>query len=320
MLSSRDPEKLQLFLSDAEILFIDEAQRIPEAGINLKIIYDQLPEIRLMITGSSSLDLANQTQEPLTGRTWTCRLYPFSAQELASHFGKAEYDLRLEEWLIFGSYPETLLWENAREKASSLRELSSAYLYKDVLELTNIRHSGKIRDLLKLLSFQIGSEVSYHELSRKVGLDTATIERYINLLEKAFVLKVVGGFSRNIRKEIRKKKKIYFYDLGIRNALIDRFVPLNMRDDIGALWENFLFMERVKYLENNFLQAHHYFWRLKSGAELDLIEETEGRLTAFEFKFSKSRAKPPLSWTKAYPDANFRLITRENYFSFVGLN
>ena len=321
ILSSRNPEKLRLYLSDADILFIDEAQRIPEIGLNLKIIHDQLPELRVLITGSSSLDLANLTEEPLTGRTWSCKLYPFSAQELAAHFGIAEYDLRLEEWLVFGSYPETLLWSSSHEKARSLIELSSAYLYKDVLELANIRHSSKIRDLLKLLSFQIGSEVSYHELALKTGLNTQTVERYINLLEKAFVLKVVGGFSRNLRKEISRKKKIYFYDLGIRNALINRFAPLNLRDDIGALWENFLFMERIKYIENNFLPANHYFWRLKTGAELDLIEEQNGQITAFEFKFSKSKSKttPPPSWQQAYPKATFQTITRDNYLAFAGV-
>ncbi len=321
ILSSRNPEKLRLYLSDADILFIDEAQRIPEIGLNLKIIHDQLPELRVLITGSSSLDLANLTEEPLTGRTWSCKLYPFSAQELAAHFGIAEYDLRLEEWLIFGSYPETLLWSSSHEKARSLIELSNSYLYKDVLELANIRHSAKIRDLLKLLSFQIGSEVSYHELALKTGLNTQTVERYINLLEKAFVLKVVGGFSRNLRKEISRKKKIYFYDLGIRNALINRFAPLNLRDDIGALWENFLFMERIKYIENNFLQANHYFWRLKTGAELDLIEEENGQITAFEFKFSKSKSKtaPPSSWQQAYPKATFQTITRDNYLAFAGV-
>lgn len=315
--SSRDPAQLRLMIGNNEFLFIDEAQRIPDIGINLKILHDQFPKLRILVTGSSSLDLANKVLEPLTGRTRTWWLYPMSAQELSSAFGTLNYHQRLEEWLLFGTYPEVVKTPGREDKISYLTELTNSYLFKDILELANIRNSNVLRNLLKMLSLQVGGEVSFNELGRKLGVSTLTIQRYIDLLEKSFVLKVVGGFSRNLRKEITKSQKIYFLDLGIRNALIDRFNPLSLRDDIGALWENFLFIERMKLFRNNQLRGNHYFWRLHTGAELDMVEHTENRISGFEFKFRSKKAKAPESWVKTYPEASFELINTENYLPFV---
>ncbi|MBV6442027.1 MAG: ATP-binding protein [Haliscomenobacteraceae bacterium CHB4] len=315
--SSRDPEKLRLFVAGFHFLFIDEAQRIPDIGINLKILYDNFPDLRILVTGSSSLDLANRIHEPLTGRTWTFRLHPFSGEELIARSSALEYYSRLEEWLLFGAYPGVLELENRADKAAFLHELTHAYLYKDVLELSGIRHSGKLRNLLRLLAFQTGSEVSFSELGRQLGLNTATVQHYVDLLEKAFVLKTVSGYSRNLRKEISKKQKIYFQDLGVRNALIEKFAPLQLRDDTGRLWENFLFVERSKLLDNHQKRVNRFFWRLQTGAELDYVEESEAQLNGYEFKFGNKEAKPPAAWQEIYPNATFQTINSENWLNFV---
>jgi predicted AAA+ superfamily ATPase len=315
--SSRDPEKLRLFVSGYDYLFIDEAQRIPDIGITLKILFDHFPDLRILATGSSSLELANRVHEPLTGRTWTFHLHPFSAEEFVSHTSALEYHNRLEEWLLYGAYPGVLELQNSNDKSAFLHELTHAYLYKDVLELGGIRQSGKLRDLLRLLAFQIGSEISYNELGRQLGLDTSTIQRYVDLLEKTFVIRTVSGYSRNLRKEISKKHKIYFQDLGVRNALLERFSPLHLRDDTGALWENFLFIERSKLLDNHQIRANRFFWRLQTGAEIDYVEEYEGQLDGFEFKFNTKMAKAPSSWNDTYPHATFKTINRDNWLPFV---
>jgi hypothetical protein len=315
--SSRDPEKLRLFVAGFDFLFIDEAQRIPDIGINLKILHDNFPDLRMLVTGSSSLDLANRIHEPLTGRTWTFKLHPFSAAELVQRTHALDYHSRLEEWLLFGAYPGVLELENRTDKATFLNELTHAYLYKDVLELGGIRQSNKLRDLLRLLAFQIGGEVSFNELGRQLGLDTATVQRYTDLLEKAFVIKMVGGYCRNLRKEISKSQKVYFQDLGIRNALIEKFGSLNLRDDAGRLWENFLFIERSKLLDNRQTRANQFFWRLQTGAEIDYVEEYEGKPTGFEFQFNNKTVKAPQSWLETYPDAGFHTINLENWLPFI---
>lgn len=317
MLSSREPDKIRLSIAGYDYLFIDEAQRIPDIGINLKIIHDHFPEVRLLVTGSSSLDLANRVHEPLTGRTWTFRLHPFSAGELISNSSFLGFNSRLQEWLIYGSYPGVLQMKNRRDKELFLNELVNAYLFKDVLELSGIRHSRKLFDLLRMLAFQVGSEVSYNECGRSLGLDTVTVQKYIDLLEKSFVIKTVGGYSSNLRKEISKKQKIYFLDLGIRNTVIGNFNPFDQRNDTGPLWENFLFLERTKLLENNQIKVNQHFWRLHTGAEIDYVEEGGGKLSGFEFKYSAKKTQPPGSWNTIYPHAAFQVVNMDNYPAFI---
>ncbi|MFD2572643.1 ATP-binding protein [Spirosoma soli] len=317
VLSGRDLAQMKLLVEGYELLFIDEAQRIPDIGINLKILHDALPALKIIATGSSSFELANRTKEALTGRTWTYELFPISLGELRQQQNAFLLQQRLEELLRFGSYPDTLQLANAADKAQYLRELSSAYLYKDVLEMASIRHADKLRKLLRLLAFQVGSEVSLNELGNTLGMSKDTVNTYIDLLEKAFVVFRLSGFSRNLRKEISKMDKIYFYDLGIRNVLIDNFQPLDLRTDVGALWENFLVVERQKRNAYMGQFANTYFWRTYTGAELDYVEEADGQLTGYEFKFSRKLAKAPASWIATYPDAGFDVINQDNYLSFL---
>lgn len=318
-LSSRDLEKLKGLVSGYGLLFVDEAQRIPDIGINLKILHDELPELKILITGSSSLDLADRIKEPLTGRTWTYRLYPISVGEWQQYTGANNFELamKLEEWLLFGMYPEALLFENYERKVQYLQELSGAYLYKDILVLGNIKYPEKLRQLLKLLAFQTGNLVSIHELSNSLGIHRDAVLNYIDLLEKAFVIFRLGGFSRNLRKEVVKMDKIFFYDLGIRNALIENFTPIHSRNDIGQLWENFLIAERRKKMEYQRLYANTYFWRTYSGAELDYLEERGGQLFGFEFKWKSARRKAPAAWLETYDNASYQLVNRDNFLEFV---
>ena len=317
VLSGRDLAQMKLLVAGYELLFIDEAQRIPDVGINLKILHDALPDLKIIATGSSSFELANKTKEALTGRTWTYELFPISLGELSQQENTFALQQRLGELLRFGSYPDTLQLPNAADKAQYLRELSLAYLYKDVLEMASIRHADKLRRLLQLLSFQVGSEVSPNELGNALGMSKDTVNTYLDLLEKAFVIFRLSGFSRNLRKEVSKMGKIYFYDLGIRNVLIDNFQPLDLRTDVGALWENFLVVERRKRNAYTNQFANAYFWRTYTGAELDYVEEANGQLTGFEFKFSRKAAKAPASWLATYPGATFQLVNQTTYMPFL---
>jgi len=317
VLSTRDLTQMKLLVEGYELLFIDEAQRISDVGINLKILHDALPDLKIIATGSSSFELANRTKEALTGRTWTYELFPISMGELRQQQNAFFLQQRLDELLRFGSYPDTLQFPNTTDKVRYLRELSSAYLYKDVLEMASIRHADKLRKLLQLLAFQVGSEVSPSELGTVLGMSKDTVNTYIDLLEKAFVVFRLSGFSRNLRKEVSKMDKIYFYDLGIRNVLIDNFQPLDLRTDVGALWENFLVIERRKQNAYTGQFANSYFWRTYTGAELDYIEEANGQLAGFEFKFSRKSAKAPASWLANYPGASFEVINQDNYLSFI---
>ena len=317
VLSGRDLAQMKLLVAGYELLFIDEAQRIPDVGINLKILHDALPDLKIIATGSSSFELANRTKEALTGRTWTYELFPISLGELSQQENTFSLQQRLGELLRFGSYPDTLQLPNAADKAQYLRELSLAYLYKDVLEMASIRYADKLRKLLQLLAFQVGAEVSPNELGNALGMSKDTVNTYLDLLEKAFVIFRLSGFSRNLRKEVSKMDKIYFYDLGIRNVLIDNFQPLDLRTDVGALWENFLVVERRKRNAYTNQFANAYFWRTYTGAELDYVEEANGQLTGFEFKFSRKAAKAPASWLATYPGATFQLVNQATYMPFL---
>jgi len=319
IITSRDLNKIQNLVHPFKLLFIDEAQRIPEIGINLKIILDNLKDLKVIVTGSSALDLASKIDEPLTGRIWSYQLYPLSYLELSKIASPTQYDQTLEERLIFGAYPEIYSYSSYQDKQEYLRELSSNYLYKDLLEFSGIKNSSKIRDILKLLAFQVGSQVSLNELSNQLDLNKETVGHYLDLLEKSFVIFRLYGFSRNLRKEVVKKPKIYFYDLGVRNVFADNFNLLNSRNDLGSLWENYLIIERIKSLAYSRSFASSYFWRTYTGAEIDYLEEKDGALHGYEFKWSKNRSRSHLSWQTNYPGATFDLINHDNYHSFLTL-
>ncbi|MDA3879440.1 MAG: ATP-binding protein [Prolixibacteraceae bacterium] len=316
LLSSRDYSRMQLLIEGYDVLFIDEAQRIPDLGINLKIIHDNNPQLKILVTGSSSFDIANTVNEPLTGRTSTYKLHPISLHELKDKNSVFELQNRLEEFMTYGLYPTLLKYKNANDKEKYIIELSNSYLYKDILELSNIRNSSQINKLLKLLAFQIGSEVSINELAQNLGMSQETVNNYIDLLEKSFIVFRLSGFSKNLRKEITKRDKIMFWDLGVRNCIINNFAPLDMRNDLGAMWENFIIAERIKYLSNINMNVSSYFWRTYTGAEVDYIEEKNGILTAFEIKYKKARKKAPQTWIDNYGN-NFHCITHYNFWEYI---
>jgi|SRR3989339_1141530 len=317
ILSSTDLNKLSSFVSGNNILFIDEAQKIPNIGLNVKILIDNIKNLKIILTGSSSFDLSNKISEPLTGRSWIYNLFPISFLELSAIYNHFELNEILEERLIYGSYPEIFSIKNNNDKKEFLENISNAYLYKDIFELANIKNHSKIKDLLKLLAFQIGSEVSTNELSSSLGIAKDTVENYIDLLEKAFVIFRINAFSRQLRKEIKKMDKIYFYDLGIRNIVIDNLKDLKNRDDGGRLFENFLILERKKLLHYTKTYATQYFWRTYTGAELDYIEERDGLLHTFEFKFNYKKSKIPQNFIDSYPNSSFETINKDNYLKFI---
>jgi uncharacterized protein len=319
ILSSRNLDKMLGLVSGYGILFIDEAQRIPDIGINLKILHEGIPELRIIVTGSSSLDLAHQIKEPLTGRTWTYKLYPISAAEWKTHAGLNNFELqqRIPDWLRYGMYPEVLSMDNHEDRRQYLNELTSSYLYKDILEIGNIRYPQKIRQLLSLLAYQLGNLVSIQELANTLQINRETILHYIDLLEKSFVIFTLGPYSRNLRKEITSKNKIYFYDLGVRNALIENFSPIDLRPDLGALWENHLLMERKKKMEYSRAYPNMYFWRTYAGVEVDYVEEIDGLITGYEFKWQSKSARAPQAWSEATENATWKLVDRENFTDFV---
>jgi len=315
LLMQRDLKTLTNLTEGYELLIIDEAQRIQDIGLVLKIFYDEMPQIKVIATGSSSFELANQTAEPLTGRKTVFNLLPFALGEVILEKNKFELDQQLEEMLLFGMYPEVFT-ASVSQKVSLLGEICDSYLYRDVLQLTNVKYTLKIRDLLRLLAFQVGQLVSVNELSQTLSINRETVERYIDLLEKAFVIFRLPAYSRNLRKEVAKMDKIYFYDTGIRNYLIDNFKPLKLRTDIGSLWENFVIAERRKQLLFNRRQVNAYFWRTYTGAEIDYVEEGADGLMGYEIKMSKEKVKSPKLWQDEYK-GGFQLINRKNYLDLL---
>lgn len=316
-LESQSTEKLRDFVGNHSLLLVDEAQYVRQIGLNLKIIVDNIPTIRVIATGSSSFDLAKDIGEPLTGRKRVLKLLPLAQMEIAQIEKPHETKAHLEARMIYGAYPEVVLMNSNTEREEYLRELLSSYLFKDILQLEGIRHADKLERLLQLLAFQIGKEVSLAELGRQLGMSKNTVERYLDLLEKVFVIYRRNGFSRNLRKEISKNHRYYFYDNGIRNALINNFNPLAIRDDIGALWENYVITERMKRQEYLRQSVNGYFWRTYDKKEIDLVEEQQGKLAGFEVKWKRDRATPPKDWTAAYPDADFQVVNQENYLTFI---
>jgi predicted AAA+ superfamily ATPase len=316
-LSKCDLYTIKKIVGDIELLVIDEAQKIDNIGRALKLIVDNIKDIYVLVTGSSSFDLANSTSEPLTGRKNLITLYPISIQELL--YDTTQYDIsrRLGEFLVYGMYPNVVSLDSFKDKENRINEIRDSYLIKDILEFNKVKHSQLVIDLLRHLAFQVGSEVSTVELGRNLGIDNKTVKRYLDLLEKSFVIFSLSGFSRNLRKEINKMEKYYFYDNGIRNSLIKNFNDLDTRNDVGQLWENFLMIERMKNNSYNKLSVNYYFWRTYDQKEIDLIEERGGKLYGYEFKWNHRDVKAPKEWIEEYDNSEFKVIDRENFLDFV---
>jgi hypothetical protein len=317
ILSSQSAEIIGKYIEGYELIAVDEAQRIPNVGLGLKILVDHFPNIFTVITGSASLDLSYKIGEPLVGRKYTYHLYPLWIGELSAE--KNPYELSREKAgrMVFGSYPEVLSVKTDSERIQILEENVSSYLLKEIVEIEQIGNTKVLLDLLKLIAFQVGREVSLTELGRSLGIDRKTVQRYLNLFEQSFILYNLRGYSRNLRKEVTKKSKYYFWDNGIRNAVIKNFNNLDTRDDIGALWENYLIAERLKKQEYKQIYANNYFWRTWEGQEIDWIEERGGKLFGFEFKWRNKEIKAPTQWLATYSNASFEVITQDNFLEFV---
>jgi predicted AAA+ superfamily ATPase len=299
-------------------LIIDEAHAVPEIGLKLKLMVDSIEGLKIIATGSSVFDLDNQLGEPLVGRSFTFKLFPIAQMELSPTENYLETKGNLNERLVYGSYPELLQLDTKVKKENYLKEQVNSYLLKDILAFEGIRKQAKIVDLLRLIAFRVGSEISVESIGRDLDMNKSTVDRYLDLLSKVFILYNVRGFSRNLDSEVTKKSKWYFLDNGIRNALINNFNPLEMRDDCGKLWENYLIIERLKVQEYRQLNSANFFWRTHSQQEIDWVEDTGGKLNAFEFKWGKNtKEKIPALWQKSYPDATFDWISPNNYLDFI---
>jgi len=308
--------QIKTLVGNKKIIVIDEAQMIKDIGIKLKLFIDYIDGVKIIATGSSSFALANNINEPLTGRKWEYQLLPFSFMEMAEASSIFEEKGNLESRLIYGYYPEVVT--NPGQEKERLLELVNSYLYKDILLWENLRKAEKITKLLQALAFQIGFQVSYSEVASIVGMDSKTVERYIELLEKSFIIYRLTTYNRNLRDELKTSKKIYFYDNGVRNALISAFNPLELRDDIGVLWENFIMAELLKkdLYTNKF--ARRWFWRNKQQQEIDLVHESDGVFTAYEIKWNeKKKVSCPATFNSAYPDIKFHIINKENFIQFL---
>lgn len=317
LLQNSTSTELKGIIGDAKFVFIDEAQRIENIGLYLKLIVDNIKGVKVIASGSSAFDLANKISEPLTGRKWEFFLHPLSHRELAIHSSQEEENRLLEKRMIYGYYPDVV--NHPGDEAELLRELSDSYLYKDILTWERIQKPEKLERLVRALALELGSEVSYNELGRTCGIDNETVEKYISLLEKAFIVFRLPSFSRNLRNELKKSRKIYFFDNGIRNAVINQFGPLELRTDTGSLWENFLVSGRKKMMSNAGARVNSYFWRTTAQQEIDLLEEADGKLNAYEMKWNPERkSRISKTFTAAYPDAGIQTINPKNYQPFLG--
>ena len=312
-LAIRSVENYRQILGSYKLLYIDEAQKIPEIGLKLKLMIDEIEGLKIIISGSSSFDIHKEAGEPLTGRKYSFNLFALSENEynqVESNISKID---KVRERLVFGNYPELLQLPDKEDKIDYLNEMVSSYLLKDILVYENIKNSQKIFNLLRMIAFQLGGEVSLQELGNQLGISKNTVEKYLDLLSKVFILHKVEGFSRNLRKEITKNSRWYFLDNGIRNAVIANFNPIESRDDIGALWENYMISERLKYQEYQRLLSNNYFWRTYEQQEIDWVEERDGSLFGYEFKWKEDKVKIPTQWKNAYPDASYEVINKDNF-------
>ncbi len=316
LFSSASGSRLKSIFGNNKIVIIDEAQRIQNIGLRLKLIIDSIPEIQLIVTGSSSFDLANQVNEPLTGRKWEYRMFPLSFQEMVDHHGLLEEKRLLPHRLVYGYYPEIVSFKG--EEIERLKLLSDSYLYKDIFLWERIQKPDKLISLLQALAYQTGNQISFNELGNLCSLDSKTVEKYIILLEQAYVIFRVGSFSKNLRNELKNSKKIYFFDNGIRNSLINSFNELEKRQDIGSLWENFLMSERAKFLHYRQISAMQKFWRTKDQNEIDYVETDGSNLSAYEFKWNPAaKVRTPHTFLNAYPHSSYTVIHRENFEDFL---
>jgi predicted AAA+ superfamily ATPase len=315
MLTDVTSTEIKEFVGKNRLVFIDEAQRVKNIGITLKLIIDNFPDIQAVATGSSSFDLSNKIAEPLTGRKYEFYLYPFSIEELSQIYSDIEIKRILEKRILFGMYPEIVRGDN--ESAVQLRSITESYLFQDVLQYQQIKNPDVLERLLQALALQVGNEVSYNELSAIAGIDKKTVANYIQVLEKAFVIFRLMPYSRNIRNELKKLRKIYFFDTGIRNALINNFNSFNLRQDVGSLWENFIVSERIKFNNNHSIFKNIYFWRTHGQQEIDFLEEADGELHGFEFKWNKKTFRKPRVFLDAYPGSTVELINKNNFIDFV---
>lgn len=310
--------QLKKLIGKNEIVIVDEAQRIKNIGVGLKLITDGIPEVQLLVTGSSSLELNNTINEPLTGRKWEYQLYPLSFAEMVDHHGLLEEKRLISHRLLYGYFPDVI--NHPGEEREILTQLTDSFLYKDVLSLDSLKKPIALQNLLRALAFQVGAQVSYNELSQVCGMDVKTVEKYIGLLEQTYVLFRMSSYHRNLSGELSKSKKIYFYDTGVRNALINNFNTPEFRQDIGGLWENFLVVERMKYLAYSGRRVNSWFWRTVGQQEIDLIEEENGAMRAFEFKWNpKAKVKLTPTFANAYPESSFEVIHPGNMEEFVGV-
>ncbi len=316
LMENMSAARLQQILGGKRLLIIDEAQRIKDIGLRMKLVTDQIKDVQLVATGSSSFELANRLNEPLTGRKWEYRMFPLSFAEMAKHHGLLNELTLIPHRMVYGYYPEVVT--SAGNEIEVLRQLTDSYLYRDLFALDNVKKSDKLVLLLKALAYQVGSQISYSELAGTVGIDAKTVETYINVLEKAYIIFRLPSYSRNMRSELKHSKKIYFYDNGVRNALISGFSQVENRMDTGALWENFIVAERMKYNEYYGHWCNTYFWRTQEQKEIDYLEEYDGKLHAYEFKYNhKKQVTVPKNFTATYPDAEFNVITPDNIERFV---